>query len=209
MGDPSQNEKDEQNSHTSPDPNNQTIELLKMEYDLAYKRYQSIYNDAIWKNFYYLAALSAALLTFGSSAFESDFLAGAVACIPLLLWYWVTFRPLDYIADEIASRLQGIEKTLNELVTDNETNPIGHFHKAQKERPNATPWINRVAGGLAVLCIGLFAFHFLHKPSSSQTYTVNITSGQVKMTFESTDLDQAAETVEKIKTTMKGFDSID
>jgi hypothetical protein len=98
------------------------IELLKQEYKMAADRYENIYK-AIWQIFQYVAALSAAILAFGSSTLPLG-LVGLLAIIPLIFWYYVTFVPMNSYGDETAIRLYNIEQSLNKLTFSDEKRVI-------------------------------------------------------------------------------------
>ena len=98
--------------NTNPfDSEKEKIELLKQEYKMAADRYENIYK-AIWQIFQYVAALSAAILAFGSNNLPLG-LVGILSVIPLLFWYYVTFVPLNRYGDKVGCRLASIEKNLN------------------------------------------------------------------------------------------------
>ena len=110
-------------SQDSADPlQKEQIELLKQEYKMAAERYENIYK-AIWQIFQYVAALSAAILAFGSNVLPLG-VVGILAFIPLIFWYCVTFVPMNSYGDETAVRLYNIEQSLNRLVFLDETRKV-------------------------------------------------------------------------------------
>lgn len=88
------------------------FELYKLEYERAAIRYEDIYK-AVWQIFSYLAVSAGAILAFGKDALGAH-LAGLIACIPLLVWFWATFEPLNRYGDKVEDRLANIESALNE-----------------------------------------------------------------------------------------------
>lgn len=89
------------------------LELYKMEYERAAARYEDIYK-ATWTNFSYLAAVSGAILAFGGDKLGKD-VAGILASVPLLFWYWATFEPLNIYGDDVVQRLKELEGILKEF----------------------------------------------------------------------------------------------
>jgi hypothetical protein len=96
------------------DREERTADLYKLEYEVAARRYEDIYR-AIWQIFSYTAVLAGAILTFGREGMGLE-LSAAVACIPLLLWYWGVFEPLNKYGDGTIKRLRRVEQLLTFLM---------------------------------------------------------------------------------------------
>src|SRR5258708_3666411 len=89
------------------------LEAYKLEYQLAAGRYENIYKE-LWQIFSYLSAVTGALLTFGGDHFQQNLLWVLVS-LPLLFWYFSTFRPMNRYGDLCLTRLAGIETDINGL----------------------------------------------------------------------------------------------
>jgi hypothetical protein len=117
--------------------NREAIDLYKMEYEKCAKRYEDLYTAA-WTNFYYMALIAGAILTFGSDRLPIV-LSAFVACLPLLFWWLASFEKLDRYGDGVLQRLVWLEKILNRL-TDLESYPA--------DKPSAVDNIPKVHKGL-------------------------------------------------------------
>lgn len=91
----------------------EAIDLYKMEYEKCAKRYEDLYTAA-WTNFYYMALIAGAILTFGSDRLPIV-LSVFLACLPLLFWWLASFEKLDRYGDGVLQRLVWLEKILNKL----------------------------------------------------------------------------------------------
>jgi hypothetical protein len=121
-------------------------ELYKLEYERAAIRYEDIYR-AVWQIFSYLAAVTAALLTFGADRFQPN-LFWSLVCVPLLFWFWATYWPLNRYGDICLDRLVEAEKLLNKKYTME----LGQY----------TTFKARRSGGIRVRYVVYFAFFLLH-----------------------------------------------
>lgn len=121
------------NSMSQNPPNDYTLQLYKMEYERAAERYQNIYK-AVWENFSYIAVISGAILTFGSTKLDYNH-AALIACVPLIFWFWSTFTPLDIYGDGVNKRLKRIEEILNGVYKVE----LDHFTKYYETRHGTTP----------------------------------------------------------------------
>jgi hypothetical protein len=101
------------NTNTATITENQKfqLELFKLEYVQAGQRYENIYK-AIWQIFSYMAALTAAILTFASRNIPFLYVM-IIAPFPLTFWYLAIYLPMDNYGQEIRARLSNIEKNLN------------------------------------------------------------------------------------------------
>ena len=100
--------------------NKEAIDLYKMEYEKCAARYENLYTAA-WTNFYYMALIAGAILTFGSDRLPIV-LSALIACLPLLFWWLASFEKLDRYGDGVLQRLVWLERILNKL-TDLDSNP--------------------------------------------------------------------------------------
>lgn len=106
-------------SGLSENDTDHALELFKLEYERAAERYENIYR-AIWQNFYYMAVLAGGIIAFGPrEAFPLALLA-AVALVPLVVWFWATFLPMDRYGQLTRARLAFIEHILNKTFLEKE-----------------------------------------------------------------------------------------
>ena len=87
------------------------LKLYTLEYQKAAERYENIYRS-MWTIFYYLTAVAAGILAFGSERIEPHALL-CFAAAPLLFWFWTTYLPLDRYGNGTANRLRELESLLN------------------------------------------------------------------------------------------------
>jgi hypothetical protein len=85
-------------------------DLFKNEYNKAADRYENIYK-AVWQNFSYMALLSGGILTFGGRGVDRS-LTIAIAAIPLIFWYFVTYIPMDHYGHQNRAYLDKMETAL-------------------------------------------------------------------------------------------------
>ena len=102
---------------------NEKFELFKLEYERAAERYENIYR-AIWQNFYYMAVLAGGIIAFGPTAIPLSFLV-AVALVPLVVWFWATYLPMDRYGQLTRARLGFIEEIFNQTSLKAESRNIG------------------------------------------------------------------------------------
>jgi hypothetical protein len=91
-------------------------ELYDLEYQACADRYEHIYS-AIWTQFNYFLVAAGVLLGFGKDALGVP-LAGILACVSLVFWYWATFEPLNRYGDSVARRAAILERIRNRDVFD-------------------------------------------------------------------------------------------
>lgn len=116
----------------------------KLEYETGAKRYEDLYR-AIWQNFSFMAFLAGAVLTFGKDKLGTE-LAAVIACIPLILWYWATFEPLNEYGDKTAMRLASRERSLSQLLRLKDGDELQLYQRFQEGRPPTEP----LTGGAAI-----------------------------------------------------------
>jgi hypothetical protein len=142
------------------DPTATGREAAQAEYETSTNRYNEIYK-AVWQNFSYMAVLAGAVLTFGERAFGST-QAALLACVPLLIWYWATFEPLDRYGVLVEFRILELEVVLGRrlytmLFEQRFQRPApGKISEAEDLCNLRRPWV----GGafLACLLIGLMGW---------------------------------------------------
>jgi hypothetical protein len=105
----------------SSDKSKDTIlELYKLEYTTGVKRHDDIYKS-MWTNFSYMAILAGGILTFGKGVLPIDFI-GAIACVPLIYWFWSSFLPLDRYGNQVSETMEELEKFINVTYFGNNQN---------------------------------------------------------------------------------------
>lgn len=133
------------------------LELYKLEYDLAAKRYDNIYR-AIWQNFSYMAALSAGIVAFGSRAYSTDVVA-FIALIPLVFWFLATFLPMDRYGENTRDRLAKIEENISNIAMKYlpEDEQLYHFRDFQAARRRSLIRTKYVvwAFGVLITCLAV------------------------------------------------------
>jgi hypothetical protein len=87
------------------------LEALKLAYERATIRYEDIHK-AVWQNFSYLAVVAGAVLTLGEKAIGVT-PASLLACVPLLVWFWAVFLPLNRYGDHVERVVRKIEFDLS------------------------------------------------------------------------------------------------
>ena len=169
----------EQNQAGEEGETKTALGLYQLEYQVVADRYQNIYN-AIWSQFNYFAVAAAAVVALGHD--EIDFVPLAIlASLPFVLWYWVTFRPLNRYGDRTASRAREIEQRLN--INEFGTCPsdvgasgyavprrgLHHFTDFLKDRPEDAP-VGKVGRRLSIafsiVCIALVLMAVICPPMS-------------------------------------------
>lgn len=88
------------------------FELYKLEYTTGVQRYEDIYKS-LWTIFNYMAILAGGILAFGKGSGASHNLIIAIACVPLLFWFWATYLPLDSYGKLVEKRMKAIEELFN------------------------------------------------------------------------------------------------
>ena len=139
---------------TQPPPSPETLEYTK-----SAERYNEIYK-ALWQNFSYMALLSGAILTFGRDALGVS-VAGCFACVPLLVWYWATYEPLNKYGVLVEQHLVALEKPLKFKLYTN------LYQVRFPDRPmdvRAALPDRRWTIGAALLCLGAFWLAFFSPP---------------------------------------------
>jgi hypothetical protein len=128
------------------------------EYKLAAERYNEIYK-AVWQNFSYMALLSGAILTFGKDT-AGPTAAALTACIPLLVWYWATFEPLNRYGTLVEHHLTVLERELGyRLYTKLYRNRFRGKTKRDRDKdalgaPNRVPYYLSVLGIISAFVVG-------------------------------------------------------
>jgi hypothetical protein len=97
------------------DKEEKLVDLLTKEYEIAAQRYDNIYN-ATWRIFSYMAIVSGGILSFGAEAIDPWWVAGVIACIPLIFWYFASFIPLNQHGDRVSARIVNIERSLTKIL---------------------------------------------------------------------------------------------
>jgi hypothetical protein len=88
--------------------------LLQIEYNNCASWYENIY-QAIWTQFNYFLIATGAVLALGKDTVALPFVF-ALALIPLILWYWITFEPLNRYGDQLSHRAFELENIFNKKV---------------------------------------------------------------------------------------------
>jgi len=151
---------------------NTQIELYKAEHDECVRRYEDIYK-AIWTQFNYFIVVAGAALGFGKEAVGVP-LAGLVACLALIFWYWATFEPLNRYGDQVARRAAILERILNKdlFLLQHWTRGRGlrHFilYEQRRDESNSTERVLSNLGkpviGYVVPLLAVFLITFGLKP---------------------------------------------
>jgi len=151
----------------------EAIDIYKMEYDTAAKRYNDLYNAA-WTNFSYIVLLAGGLLTFAGGRFVVS-MTVFLACLPLLFWWTATFEPLNRYGKKVATELCRIEKALNALFISNDLpekarGGLSHFQNFEQRGKSGigrvwrVQYVVRVAiaiiGVVTVICLTYLIQHW-------------------------------------------------
>ncbi len=164
---------------------NQALEAYQLEYQLASSRYENIYK-AIWQIFSYLSAVTGALLTFGGDHFQQNLLWVLVS-LPLLFWFFSTFRPMNRYGDLCLSRLVEIEAGLNRLSGSD----LKHYTDF-KEKASKGPRVRHAVKTLFAFLMILFVVNGyktarawchdepLIRPKSSETKPISLTVDELR-----------------------------
>ena len=104
---------------TAESEKDQALEIFRLEYERAAERYENIIKE-IWQNFYYMAVIAGGILAFGPGEDLSLSLLAAIALIPLVVWFWATYLPMDRIGQLTRARLAFIEHILNKVFLESE-----------------------------------------------------------------------------------------
>lgn len=92
------------------------FDLFKLEYDSASQRFENIYR-AMWQIFYYMAVLSAGILTFGVRTFPYN-ISLCIALTPLVFWFLAAYIPMNTYGQNTRTRLKEIEEKINIIFGD-------------------------------------------------------------------------------------------
>lgn len=183
-------------------PPNPALEAYKLEYQLASSRYENIYK-AIWQIFSYLSAVTGALLTFGGDHFQQNLLWVLVS-LPLLFWYFSTFRPMNRYGDLCLGRLVEIEAGLNKLSGSD----LKHYTDF-KEKTAKGPRVRHAVKTLFASLLILFVVNGyktarawcrdepLIRPKLSETKPISLTVDELKKLIQQSP--QAGQTAQEVK----------
>ena len=111
-------------------------ELYDVEYKGCAERYERIY-QATWTQFNYFLVAAGVLLGFGKDS-VGIYMAGILACLALLFWFWATFEPLNRYGDQVAGRAAALERIYNQevfgLSDDEHVRGLRHFSSFERRR---------------------------------------------------------------------------
>lgn len=147
-------------------------EKTKLEYSRAADRYNELYK-AVWQNFSYMAVLSGALLTFGKDAVGQ---AALVACVPLLVWYWATYEPLDRYGVQIEEYLVGLEGRASLGLYSKLFERFGSGGRKGSPSPG---WV----GAATVSCLLSFMYSAIGQPWPALSHTLVVISPAAALLF--------------------------
>jgi hypothetical protein len=147
-------------SRAKNEPDECTMTLYKMEYEKCADRYENIYK-AVWTNFSYIAVVSGAIMTFGSTRLDLNYVS-LIACMPLLFWFWSSYTPLDFYGNSATARLSEIEGIINNTFNVE----IGHYIGFEKARTANPP------SGIRTKYVVRLVFLFIHILALLLTYNV-------------------------------------
>jgi hypothetical protein len=110
------------------------LELYKLGYTTGVKRHDDIFKG-LWTNFSYMAILAGGILTFGKGVLPNE-LVGALACLPLIFWFWSSFLPLDRYGDQVSQTMEQLEGFINTDYFNNQNPPLADAGAANQNAVN-------------------------------------------------------------------------
>ena len=166
-----------------PNDKSERLKAYLTAYQVAADRYENVYKS-IWTIFSYMTAVSAGILSFGSSRFYGQPLA-ALGCAPLVFWFYTTYLPLNRYGSESLADLKRLEGILNTEFSI-AAHQYNSFHKKREgfvgglRRANTMIWIFLVLIQITFFYGAVVSYQKwnrgenLIKESSPQTVTIKL-----------------------------------
>lgn len=147
--------------------NDVALKLYQMEYEQCLSAYQDLYNS-VWRIFSYMSALAAALVVFARE-FLTPSGTVLVATVPLVLWIFCIYLPMDRYGILRSKRLAEIEEKLSGKY-EVELKPFRRIEEARGEK-HIWPWGKRwrVRYGVYLLAVVLLGIFVVSSPIAWKT----------------------------------------